>query len=467
MGDAPASVRHAGGGEATPTAAQDNPKYLEQRTYTGLLDDVMMRYSNDYASADFFNRIIAKNLFFGGGIYFNDGYLVNHPVARKALYNENSLLRAMLTTGFIRILTRTRDGDALAAMPQSMAKQNNASYKQLVESTEWPTFSRVWERVAHAAFYTNMARSWPNYDMSYGFTKLMHRAFGHDPANLGLPNISTAEWQRIRDDFDRRRPQDSGPRDKLEKAALTVLADKVDLRGAMNDIMTIGNQAYHYNFGLTLTDEEQRGVAVDTTIGPAFDELLETQEIEQGALDDLPAMWLPRNFPLEHGDVLMPLVSPGSDAFEAKKTYLAALEAAVRQSRQNAEAAKERLMAATERYQAALVDILAPRFERFDLDRAFGDSFTVAFGSMGAKASAAPTPGLAISIQGEATQRGRDFLIERFKMRDVTESFDPSKEHVVKLGEIQPLLRPHISSLAFAKQEAEDFVSDIPRAPDF
>lgn len=440
-------------------------KYLEQRTYTGLLDDVMMRYSNDYASADFFNRIIAKNLFFGGGLYLNDGYLVNHPVARQSLYNENSLLRTMLSTGFIRILTRTRDGDGLASMPKRMADQNNATFKALVDLAEWPEFSRVWQRIAEAAFYTNMARSWPNYDMSYGFTKLMQRAFRHDPAQIGLSNISHDEWKRIRDSFNRRRPRKSGPRDKLEKAALKVLYDKADIIGAMNEIMTIGNQAYHYNFGLTLTSEETTGVAVDTTIGPAFDELLETQEIDEGALDNLPVMWLPRNFPLDHGDLFLPLITPGYDAFEAKRSYLVALESAVRQSRRNAAHGRQQLAEATARYQTALIDVLAPRFGRLDIQQAFDDSFMVAFGSMGSKVSAAPTPGLAITIQDEATRRGRQFLVEKFKMRDVTAAFDPSQEHVVRIGEIQPLLRPHISSLAFAKREARDFVATIPVAP--
>ena len=42
-----------------------------QRTYTGLLDDVMIRYSSEYLSDDFFNKMIAKNVFFGGGLYIN------------------------------------------------------------------------------------------------------------------------------------------------------------------------------------------------------------------------------------------------------------------------------------------------------------------------------------------------------------------------------------------------------------
>jgi hypothetical protein len=107
-------------------------------------------------------------------------------------------------------------------------------------------------------------------------------------SKLGLRNISRDEWLRIRDGFLERNPQSGGPRDKLQKSALDILGERSDYRTAMNEIMTIGNQAYHYNFGLTLTDEDEYGVAVDTTLGAAFDELLQTRQIERGQLDNIP-----------------------------------------------------------------------------------------------------------------------------------------------------------------------------------
>ena len=55
------------------------------KTYTGVLDDVMLRYSRNFAGKEFFNRMLAKNLFFGGGLFINDGYLANHDVARSYL----------------------------------------------------------------------------------------------------------------------------------------------------------------------------------------------------------------------------------------------------------------------------------------------------------------------------------------------------------------------------------------------
>jgi hypothetical protein len=127
-----------------------------QRTYTGLLDDVMIRYSNGYSSRDFFNKMIAKNIFFGGGLFINDGYLVNHPIARRHLLNENSLLRVMIDTGFIRVLTRASSSEILAQMPLTMARQGNASFSQLVGSPEWDEFSPVFNLIAQSVFLVTM-----------------------------------------------------------------------------------------------------------------------------------------------------------------------------------------------------------------------------------------------------------------------------------------------------------------------
>ena len=45
------------------TNQEDFSLHTLQYTYTGLLDDVMVRYSNEYLSEDFFNKMIAKNIF--------------------------------------------------------------------------------------------------------------------------------------------------------------------------------------------------------------------------------------------------------------------------------------------------------------------------------------------------------------------------------------------------------------------
>ncbi|MFM6347642.1 MAG: hypothetical protein ACKPFK_21195 [Dolichospermum sp.] len=65
-------------------------------------------------------------------------------------------------------------------------------------------------------------------------------------------------------------------------------------------------------------------------------------------------------------------------------------------------------------------------------------------------------------IQERAREMGRQFLVERFQLTDVSEQFDPS-ERIIRLGDI----RPQIASLAFDENEASRFIEDIPAAPTF
>ena len=68
----------------TENAGQVQPDLdLLPWTYAGLIDDVMLRYTRDFISEEFFKKVLAKNVFFGGGILLNDGYLTQHPVARQ------------------------------------------------------------------------------------------------------------------------------------------------------------------------------------------------------------------------------------------------------------------------------------------------------------------------------------------------------------------------------------------------
>jgi hypothetical protein len=443
-----------------------------QRTYTGLLDDRLIEYSDEYMGDDFFNKMIAKNIFFGGGLYINDGYLVNHDVARRHLQNDNSLLRRMLATGFIRILTRTSSSEALSQMPITMARQGNESFRRLVESNEWVNFRPILNRIAQSAFFNNTVRLWPDLNMSVGFTKLMRdRAFiEEEPRNLGIANVSRDEWLRIRDDFIARDPESSGSRDKLEKAALSILGEtRSDPRIAMNEVMTVGNQAYHYNFGLALTYEDKNGVAVDTTIGSAFDELLQTRQIERGQLDNIPILRLPRDLPFDRGDLFLDFLDQSTQVGQAKLNYIASLRNLISGVDVDFDSLRSNLNEATNEYISRIIELLSPTFGRFELERAFDESFTLAVGSLSNQqlndnvtATAAPTAGLAIEIQETVSQRGRQFLIERFQLRDVSEEFDPN-EQVIRLGDI----RPQIASLAFDEDEAARFIEDIPPAPRF
>ena len=473
----PAAKRAAGDREAAPAAPQAPQRHVPRdiaptatssdalvRTYSGLLDDAMLRYSDDYVGEAFFNKMIVKNLMFGGGIYLNDGYLVNHPVARKYLADEHSLLRVMILTGFIRILTRERDPVALYDMPERMARSGNASFGKLVASSEWAQLRPTYKAVAENLFHIGNARSWPGFDMSFGFAKLVEGIFGREPRNLGLRLVTEDQLKRIEDAFRELRPREGNARHKFEVAVDRIVQGQ---RGPMAEMMTIGNQAYHYNFGLTLTEEDVQGVAVDTTIGMAFDELLATREIRRGQLDDFPLIQVPDGLPFEQGDLFRPFLDGSGTIGGLKRQYLAALRMRLAEGAESGDAAmRAHLHEVTQAYLDAIIEWFSPKTGRSAAEAMFSNAIVVAMGNVSAPpgiddevvASVAPTAGLAIALQAQGTALKREFLIERFRLVDADADFNPSRERFVTLGDI----RPQIASLAFNPDRAKAFISDIP-----
>jgi hypothetical protein len=215
-----------------------------------------------------------------------------------------------------------------------------------------------------------------------------------------------------------------------------------------------------------LTVEEQNGVAVDTTIGSAFDELLQTRQIERGQLDNIPLLRLPKNMPLERGDLFLDFLDETTKVGQAKLNYVRSLRNVISGVDLDFDSLKSNLNDAIEEYTSTIIDRLAPAFGRFTLEEAFDESFTLAVGSLSdnrvdsVTSTAAPTAGLAIQIQATANEKGKQFLIERFRLRNVSESFDPT-DQVIRLGDI----KPQIASLAFNGEEAARFIEDIPTAP--
>lgn len=433
------------------------------RTYTGMLDDVMFRYSNDPQGRDFFNKMIVKNIFFGGGLYLNDGYLTNNKIARELLRDENSMLRIMIHHKFIHILSKASSPEGLIEMPERMKAQGNEYYRRLVDSedgTKWEDFKPQFRDVVQSA----TLRSWPNRDMSFGFTKLMEKAFEKTPGQLGIArHITKDEWKSIRDGFLSREPKKSGPRDKLEKAAAEILENRSDYNVAMNSVMTIGCQAYHYNFGLALTSEEPNGVAVDTTIGAAFEGFLEIKKAEPSQLDEIELLSFPKNISFEDGRLFEKFLDDSSDIWRAKQRYLSTLQGLIlSENSSNYTSLGQELRDATDEYVNRIIEHFpstsenqSSETEKLEIKLYRGES--------GDNIAATTSSDAELTIEmakGNLSQ----FLIERFKLRNTSDDTRSEiQEDRIHLGDI----RPQISSLAFNKKAAEEFLEDIPEAPSF
>lgn len=435
------------------------------RTYSGLLDDVMLRYSDDYLGEEFFNKMIAKNVLFGGGLYLNDGYMINHPVARRHLANDDSLLRVMLSNNFIRVLTRTTDPGALFDMPDSMARSGNTSFEDLIRSAEWQELRPTYRAICDNVFRNGNNRSWPAFDMSFGFAKLIGNIFDRTPSHLGLRLVTEDQLKYISDRFLALRPTEGNPRHKFEVAVRAVVNGE---RRQMAEMMTIANQAYHYNFGLTLTEEDTHGVAVDTTVGMAFDELLETREVSRGQLENIPLIQLPKGLSFDDGDIFRPFLDQSTKVGQAKREYLLALRRLLSSDATGIADLQKDVRLATDHYLDRIKQLFKLKMGPGATEAAFSDSIVMGLANLDAGAggsgddtvvaTSAPTAGLAITLQAQAMSRSRQFLVERFRLVDADPEFNPSREQLITLGDI----RPQIASLAFNPAKAKDFIKDIP-----
>lgn len=464
----PEPSRIEASGHVASTRAEPSMQALDAglpRTYSGLLDDVMLRYSDEFLGEAFFNKMIAKTVLFGGGIYLNDGYLINHPVARKYLSDDDSLLRVMMATNFIRLLTRERDPVALYEMPDKMASSGSDSFKMLVASDEWRELRPLYKSISSSVFHTGNARPWPRFDMSFGFAKLIDGIFGRDPHALGLRLITEDQLKYIADRFAALRPREGNARHKFEVAVKDVV---VGDRPRMAEMMTIANQAYHYNFGLTLTEEDTQGVAVDTTIGMAFDELLSTREIQRGQLEDFPLIQVPEGLPFDDGDLFRPFLDPSTKVGELKLSYLNALKGLLASDATQIPDLRKDAREATNAYLDAIKALFRKKIGRLASETLFTSPIMMGIANLQGPGStdqgevvvtSAPSAGLAIALQSQATAVKREFLVERFRLVDADADFKLDRERVVTLGDV----RPQIASLAFNPAKAKSFISDIPK----
>lgn len=435
------------------------------RTYAGLLDDVMIRYGEgrELLSEEFFNKMIVKNLLFGSGIYLNDGYLVNHPIARRYLANPDSLLRVMLSTGFIRILSREKDADLLSKMPEKMAASGNDEFIRLINSREWiERTGPAFRQVAAASFFNGTVRAWPRFDMSAGFCDLLDRVFAATPEKVGLVGMTQGDLRHIEDKFKAMDPRVSNPRHKAEVAGREVFqADEAQFQQRMAAWMDIANQAYHYNFGLTLTAEEDNPVAAETTVGLAFDELLKTRHVERGQLEDVPLIQFPANIPLDEGELFLPFIRPDHPVSTAKRHYMEALNLLIGSNATNIPALRQDVNAATAGYIARMREYFEPRFGRIAIESAFDGAITLGLTSSGGPtmATAAPNAQLAVAVQRLSNSQRRAFLLERFQLVDATASFELDPARTITLGDI----RSQLASLAFDEEGARAFAANLPR----
>ena len=394
--------------------------------------------------------------------------------------NDRGILRAMLRTNFVKILTREQTWDALAEMPYRMAESGSASYQDLIKSEAWTAFEPYFRDIARIAFNRGNVRAWPNRDMSVGFVELMKNALTkkEKPADIGILAANYDDLSRIEHGFFSRAPEKRNPRDAFEKASREVFKDRsqADFREAMRQVMDLANQCYHYNFGLALTDataddrQSDHNITVDTTVGPAFNELLELNGVLDGDLGSIPILSVPHQFPDDMGYRFDMFFDFSSKVGKAKIMYLSALRDVLSASSDTVDTKIDEVRRLTNYYKNTITDFFKTEFgvSTTTIERMFQQPIQLGFGqgngeqrdSAGhVRVAGGPLGQVAIRILDNAKNYSRDVLFSRFRLSDATGKYDFKESAKVQLSDI----RPQIASLAFDKTAAAKHVAKMPR----
>jgi len=434
-------------------------------TYSGLLDDVVYRHKiTEEVDADFFNRSILRNIFFSGRIYLNDGYLVNHPSSLQQLFNEDSVLRMMVRQNFIKVLVRQPDPDSFARNPERMAEKGILTFQRLVDRTDWPEMRRKLYHWADGLYQYDMLEPWPDFQIHNGFKKLFSRIFDKELEDLGLTGFGDQNLAIFEARYVEHPANENGPRTAAEEAVLSMESEGKITSNDVKRLMNIANQCYHYNFAMCLTKASGKTVIADTTIGSAFEDILNFDQSVEAEIANMPVVSIPRGFPVNDGSIFGTMLDPGSDLNGAKHDFLQSIDLVFgSETQRSAKDIIDDVNSASERYQSYLVEHFADRVGIKDWAPKTNAIINFGLGKIGG-AFGADNAMLAANLA--TSGRASSFihkLTRPIRKRALEVAFNPDAglrdDFIFRVGEI----RPRFASLAFNSDAVADHTSDIPR----
>lgn len=302
---------------------------VQSLTYLGTFDDVVQRYPWAAPVNEAYLRImIVRHVLFGGRLLLNDGYLVMHPLLQRALVQgaKNPLL-GLIDEGFLAVLSSKDD---IVSSIEARASSGVESFVKLRDSPVWaemaPTLSAVSNRLRERKLFL----SWPRKDMGSGFAAAMSRARGPDDAPRPLPDIGLDRTpkgvaERVFGRFQETAARTTEAlRTRWENIAQEEVdrAFMLDKRKAMRELMGLANEAYHFNFASCLSAEREEVVGVETRYSEAFDELLDTPEIDFDRLRGFAPLKTPHHPALFDAAKLRDFIVEGYPSFRKKAAYL-------------------------------------------------------------------------------------------------------------------------------------------------
>lgn len=434
-------------------------------TYSGLLDDVVHRHAITPEVDDgFFTRSIIRNVFFSGRILINDGYLVNHPAALSQLLREGSVLRKMISQDFVRVLARQEDPEAFASNPEKMAENGVQSFQKITRQSDWPELKDELRRRASGWYAYGKVDPWPKLQMHEGFKKLFARVFDKSLADLGLPENSVFKM----DDFQRRYEDHEGfeaaPRTAVEQVAEAMREEGIFKKDFVTALMNIANQCYHYNFAMCLTGDRKTPIVADTTLGLAFEDILDLDDAVEAELDNIPVLSIPKGFPIEDGRIFEALLEPGSNLSIAKHEFLAQVDQLFRKrSAASVNDDVKTLREAAEQYREYLAEHFSDFIGMRELAPRRHALITFGFGRAGSVVGAENVMLAANLVAGRGISSFLHKITKPSRRQLMRVALDPNagerKALTFKGGDINP----RFASLAFDRKAVKNHMKGIPK----
>ncbi len=416
--------------------------------YLGTVDDKVLDYPwpNIEIGRNFLIDTILDHVLFGAPMLINDGYLINHPLARDDLLKgKNSLILSLIRQGFIKVLTRVADLDKLHLMPLEMASQSNQTFEDRISRSDWERLQFTLQSLGESLSPHFNSYRWPPVDMGDGFRVLLENAIqGIDEKgfeSLGMQTPHSEKVVSVINKIANRLAKDTtGARNLFEitaieeSKALSLGEDKK----FVHEMMGLANEIYHFNFGIQLDNQLHRdGMAVvaETRLSRAFDDLLAVEERVIELEGSLPLIGRPEFVTSLDPATLTAIVDRNTEVGEAKFRYQDFMRRFA-----SGEYTLEEATDFAAQYERALIHHFSSNAIPSGLKRVVNVGMTLSAALVGASfpTSAASSVAANVGLGTLSSQIGEPRLMrlaKRFYSRTMSRDFEQSRTH----------LKPHVS----------------------
>jgi hypothetical protein len=299
--------------------------------------------------------------------------------------------------------------------------------------------------------------------MHVGFRKLFARIFDKSLDDLGLDGIKGFNLAEFQDLYESHSAYEFGPRTAAEAAATKLVeSGRIEPMGVPL-IMDIANQCYHYNFAMCMTQATGKPVIADTTIGLAFEDILELDQVVEAEVLNTPVLAVPEKFPVNNGLVFESFLNPGSKANRAKHEFLGEMDKLFQPgSNQSARQQATVVRKASEQYRRFLIEHFQDKIGISDWEPRKSSIITFGLGKLGGAFCA---DNIMLAANLASSSRASSFIHKmtrplRERVLDV--AFDPDsgmqKRFQFTVGDSQP----RFASLAFSKEAVANHVENVP-----